>query len=383
MSDTYDVIVVGLGGMGSATVYHLARRGVRVLGLERFLPGHTNGSSHGDSRIIRELYYEHPLYVPLVRRAYELWADLAYESGTALLHLTGGLMMGPRGARIVAGSREAAVEHGLPFDELTAEDIRARFPALRPPDDYTGLWDVRAGYLEPETATLAHLRLAERHGAVLRLGEAVVRWARDGDGVTVTTAAERYRAERLVLTAGAWTSRLVPDLALPLVIERQVLVWLDPPSAAPDPFAADHFPIFLCEYEPHRAVYGFPRLAGGVKASVYHEGEVVADPDGVRRSIDPAEIDRLRSALAPLIPSLARAPVRSSTTCVFTNTPDARFVIDWHPTHANVLIVSPCSGHGFKFAAAIGEVNADLITGRAPVVALDPFAIRRFGRTPS
>jgi sarcosine oxidase len=378
---TADVIVVGLGAMGSAAAYHLARRGVRVLGVDRFPPGHANGSSHGDSRIIRELYYEHPCYVPLVRRAYDLWADLAAESETSLLHVTGGLMMGAPDSTLLTGCRRSAIQHGVPFETLSADEIRRRFPAMDPPDAFVGLWDTRAGYLEPETAVRAHQRLAERHGATLRFGERVTGWEADGSGVAVTTTEGRYHADRLVLAAGGWTAQLVPDLALPLVVERQVLLWFDPeaPAKSPDPFAAERFPIYICEYAPDRAVYGLPRLASGVKAGVHHEGELSADPDSVRRTVDEADVAHVRRALqSGVSPLLAGAPVRAQMTCVYTDTPDAHFVIDTHPGHANVLIVSACSGHGFKFASAIGEACADLLTDQPAAVSLAPFTTARF-----
>jgi sarcosine oxidase len=376
-----DVIVIGLGAMGSAAAYHLARRGARVLGVDRFAPGHANGSSHGDTRIIRELYYEHPCYVPLVRRAYGLWTDLADESETSLLHITGALMMGAPDSTLLTGCRRSAIEHGVPFDTLSADEIRRRFPAMDPPDAFTGLWDTGAGYLEPETAVRAHLRLAERHGATLRFDERVTGWEADDSGVAVTTTVGRYHADSLVLTAGAWTAQLVPDLALPLLVERQVLLWLDPelPTGSPDPFAFERFPIYLCEYAQDRAVYGFPRLASGVKAGVHHEGELGADPDGIRRTIDDADIAHVRHALRTGVsPLLAGSPVRAHTTCLYTDTPDTHFVIDSHPAHANVLIVSACSGHGFKFASAIGEASADLVTDQPTAVSLAPFTIARF-----
>jgi sarcosine oxidase len=252
---------------------------------------------------------------------------------------------------------------------------------MDPPDAFTGLWDARAGYLEPETAVRAHLRLAERHGATLRFDERVTGWEADGDGVTVTTTVGRYHADRLVLAAGGWTAQLVPDLALPLVVERQVVLWFDPdaPAGSSDPFAAERFPIYICEYAPDRAVYGFPRLASGVKAGVHHEGELGADPDAMRRTIDDADAARVRDALRTGVSSLlSGSPVRAHTTCVYTDTPDSHFIIDAHPAHANVLIVSACSGHGFKFASAIGEASADLVTDQPTAVSLAPFSIARF-----
>jgi sarcosine oxidase len=306
VSETYDVIVVGLGAMGSATAYHLARRGCRILGLDQYPPGHTFGSSHGESRIIRELYYEHPLYVPMVKRAYELWTELEAESGVALLFTNGGLMLGVPSGRIVTGSRESAILHGIPYEDLDADEIHRRFHAFRPPERFVGIWDARAGYLRADRVIHAHLELAQRHGAELVFGETVVSWDADGQGVTVATPTRRYRGGRLVLAAGPWMARIVADLALPLMAERQAVAWFDPPASIDD-FAPDRFPIYICEDELGRAVYGFPRLETGVKAAIYHEGEMVSDPADAGRAVDLQEVRALQEALAPVIPALARA----------------------------------------------------------------------------
>jgi sarcosine oxidase len=377
MNDSYDAIVLGLGAMGSATAYELARRGLRVLGLDQYPPGHTHGSSHGDSRIIRELYYEGSLYVPLLQRAYERWAELEHASGASVLRITGGLVLGLPTGHVVSGSRRTAKQLGLAYEDLSAAEIRKRFPALNPPDAFEGVWDARAGYLRPDVAIPAYLALATQHGARFEIGEPAVAWAADGDGVTVTTATRRYRAARLVLAVGSWITRQVPDLHLPIVSERQVLVWFDPIST-PDVFAVDRCPVFICEHQVGRAVYGFPRLPAGVKASIFHDGESITDLDHCRRPVDPAEVRQLQQYLGTFIPALADAPVRTSITCLFTNTPDARFIIDYHPAHPQVVICSPCSGHGFKFASAVGEANADLVTGAPPRTDLSPFALSRF-----
>lgn len=377
MSDSYDAIVLGLGAMGSSTAYELARRGLRVLGLDRYPPGHTRGSSHGDSRIIRELYYEGSLYVPLLQRAYTLWDELERASGASLLRITGGIMLGVPTGDVVNGSRQTARQLGLPYEDLSADEIHARFPALRPPAHFEGVWDARAGYLRPEAAIAAYLALAAQHGARFDIGEAAESWGADGDGVTVATATRRYRADRLVLAVGSWITRQVPDLNLPIVPERQVLAWFDPPTA-PDDFAVDRCPVFICEHQLGRSVYGFPRLITGVKASIFHDGEPVTDPDDYRRSVAPAEIRELQDCLGVFVPALAHAPVRASTTCLFTNTPDARFIIDHHPAYPQVVLSSPCSGHGFKFASAVGEANADLVTGSPSHTDLSPFAVARF-----
>ena len=323
----------------------------------------------------------------MLQRAYDLWSELEQESGASLMRLTGGLMMGVPAGRVVSGSRETAIEQRLPYEYLDADEIRRRFPGLCPPDSYDAVVDARAGYLRADDVLRTHLALAQRHGATLLFGEPVVSWEATGTGtgtgtgVSVSTPTRRYHAGRLVLAVGAWTARVVPDLALPLRPERQVVAWFDPPATGDD-FAPDRFPIFICEHELGRSVYGFPRLSTGVKAAVYHEGELFTDPAEVRRTIDPEEITRLRTALARFAPALAQAPLRGSATCLFTAAPDSRFVIDVHPAHESVVICSACSGHGFKFCNAIGEVNADLVTGRPARYDLSVFALTRFASAP-
>ena len=360
MAESYDVIVAGLGAMGSATAYHLARRGRRVLGLDRYHPGHAFGSSHGESRIIREVYFEHPLFVPIVRRAYELWEDLERETGGELMRITGGLTIGSPEGTMVSGARRSAGVHGIAQDVLTATDLAARFPAFRLREGDTALWDARAGYLRPEACIDAHLSRAAAAGATLRFGEAVTAWQPDGSGVRVVTPGGTYRAGQLVIASGAWARTLLPDLAVPLAVERQVLVWFTP-GTHPEWYDPGRCPIYLWEFAPGRLAYGFPELGLGVKAAIYHEGETVDDPDHVRRSVSREEVEGVRGALRAVLPSLAGEPVRASATCLFTNTPDEYFLVDFHPNHSQVLISSPCSGHGFKFASAIGELQADLL----------------------
>jgi sarcosine oxidase len=379
MSDSLDVIVAGLGAMGSATAYHLARRGARVLGLEQFASGHTLGSSHGDSRIIRELYYEHPLYVPLVQRAYELWEELGEEAGVELLRVTGGVMLGLPASELVRGAMLSGATHGIPAQVLEREEIVSRFPAFAPPEGYVGVWDARAGYLRPEACIEAHATLARRTGATLRYEEPMLRWEADGDGVRVTTPAGEYRAERLAICVGAWTKSLLAELELPLRVERQVLVWLE----APEPmewYDSDRFPIFMCELASGRLVYGFPRLERGVKMAIHHEGALHDSPEQVSRAVLPGDVEGLRESLAHVLPALAEARVRESVTCIYTDTPDAHFLVDFHPLHSRVLFSTPCSGHGFKFSSAIGELQAELLLeGTSTRFDVGAFGLSRFG----
>jgi sarcosine oxidase len=372
---TFDVIVIGLGAMGSAALYQLARHGVRALGVDQFAPPHTQGSTHGRTRIIREAYFEHPLYVPLVRRAYELWGELERESGRTLFHRTGGLMIGPADGAIVAGARHSAVEHDVPHEMLTADEVRRRWPAYHPPDDHAALFELRAGLLLPEACVETYLELARRNGATTRMGERVQTWRRDGEGVAVTTVSATYRADRVVLTAGAWLRELVPDVPLPLTIERQMFHWFEP-TARRDLHHATRCPLALWEFERDRMVATFPDLGDGVKAGVHHEGDTT-DPATVRRSTTPEEDADVRAILARLMPDASGRQLEARV-CLYTNTPDHDFLIDAHPTHAAALLVSPCSGHGFKFASAIGEIVADTVAHGRSAFDLAPFRLARF-----
>ena len=376
----YDAIVVGLGAMGSATLFHLARRGLRVLGLEQFSQGHQLGSSHGDSRIIRETYFEHPLYVPLVQRAHELWRELEERSGTSLMKITGGLMIGPADGMVVTGTLRSAREHELPHEVLTPAEVHERFPAFQIEPHLVAVLDPRAGYLDPEACNRAHLEAARAGGAEARFDEPLLEWTPEGEGVRVRTSVETYTANRLLLAAGAWNSSLTSELRLPLTIERQSVFWLEP-GGPRESYEAERFPIYAYEYKSGHICYGFPRLPRGVKASVMHSGETAPDPDSVVRNVSDAEVKPLRAALRPVLPNLAEAPVRERSVCLFTNTPDHDFIIDFHPLHPQVLISSPCSGHGFKFASAIGELQAELLTTGKSRFDLSPFRIKRWPTT--
>ncbi len=374
MDRSFDVVIVGLGAMGSATAYHLARRNLRVLGLDRFTPPHTFGSSHGQTRIIREAYYEHPLYVPLVQRAYACWTELEQELGQPLFLQTGGLMIGPPESTLVRGAHDSARLHHLSYEVLSAAEIHRRFPALCPDEEMIAVWESRAGILSPEQCVEAHLELAKRHGALLQFGETVTSWEGQGTGVRVVTSQGQYQADRLILSAGPWITRLVPELRLPLWGERQVVLWFEP-AAHPEYFSPQYCPITLWEYAPERIVYNFPDLGQGIKAGLHHEGEA-ATPESIRRTIAPEEIELVRTQMARFIP-WANGALRASTACLYTNTPDWHFLLDFHPACAQVLLVSPCSGHGFKFASVIGEIVADLLTKGCSAFDLTPFRVER------
>ena len=384
MRADYDVAVIGLGAMGSATSYHLAKRGASVIGLDRFAPPHTLGSTHGRTRIIREAYFEHPLYVPLVRRAYENWAALERDAGEQLLHITGGLMIGPSSGELVSGALRSALEHGIAHELLDAAALRHRFPVFHPDPHMVALLEERAGLLLPEQCIDACLRLAKSRGAELRLTEPARSWRVEGGAVVIETDVAAYRARRAVISAGAWLPELVPDVELPLRVERQMFHWFEPASDAPA-LRAERCPIALWEFEPGRLFATFPDLGDGVKIGIHHEGEETT-PDDVRRTISAAEDEGVRALLERYMPAAA-GDLRESRVCMYTNTPDDHFLIDSHPAHPEVVIASPCSGHGFKFASVIGEVLADLATGAPPAFDLTPFRLTsreggREGRSP-
>jgi sarcosine oxidase len=373
-SDKFDVVIVGLGAMGSAALYHLASRGVKVLGIDRFVTPHIHGSTHGRTRIIREAYYEHPCYVPIVQRAYELWASLEKEIGEQLFVQTGGLMVGPPEGELFEGALRSATEHGLAHTILEPSQVHARFPGFRVPEGSMALHEPRAGLLFPEKCVEAHLALAMRAGATIRSGVTVTDWNAD-DTVRIGTDAGELRARTLILAAGPWLPALVPDLELPLEVERQLFHWFEPASHR-EWYDAAHSPISLIEYADGRFFATFPDVGHGVKAGVHHEGSVI-DIDAPRAPATEAEGAELQALLSRYLPQAA-GRILDRATCVYTNTPDHDFLLDHHPAHANVLIASPCSGHGFKFSSAIGEILADMATTGETGFDLSPFAISRF-----
>ncbi|RVT99062.1 N-methyl-L-tryptophan oxidase [Rhodovarius crocodyli] len=357
----YDVIVVGVGGMGSATLWQLARRGLKVLGLERFDIPHGMGSSHGVTRIIRLPYYESPAYVPLLRRAYALWRELEAATGARVLHTHGSLDAGPEGSRVFHGALDAARQHDLPHEVLTGAEINARFPGYRLPKDHLGLLQPEGGYVMSEKAIIAHVAAAHAAGAEIHARERVLRWEASGtgEGVTVTTDKGRYQAGRLVLTAGAWMADLAPLLADKAVPERQVLAWLQP--SEPALFRPEVFPVFNLEVEEGR-YYGFPEVeVPGFKFGRYHHLNETMPAEAMRRDVDAADEALLRAFSARYFPA-GNGPTMALRSCIFTNTPDEDFILDHHPAHPQVVLASPCSGHGYKFCSVIGEILADLST---------------------
>jgi len=373
----YDAIVLGLGAMGSATVQSLARAGHRVLGLDRFAPPHTLGSSHGRTRIIREAYFEHPSYVPLVRRAFDLWRELERASGRVLYTKTRGITIGAEQGTLVRGALASAEAYDVPHRVLSASELRRHYPGLQPLDDMVGVVEDRAGVLFPEACIAAMLDLARADGAELRLDEPAVAWEASADGVRVGTPSGEYRAEQLVIAGGAWMRQLVPALGPVLSVVRQPVHWFEPAMHA-EAFAPDRCPVTLWEYAPGHMFYTLPDFGDGVKAGVHYEGQIV-DPDHVDRHTLPDEDARVTDLLRRFMPH-AKGHLRDSSVCLYTNTPDLHFIIDVHPAHAGrVVVLSACSGHGFKFATVVGEVAVELLTTGRSRYDLSLFRMGRFG----
>lgn len=361
----FDVIVVGLGGMGSAAAAHAASRGQRVLGLEQFQVGHDQGSSHGRSRVIRLAYFEDPAYVPLLRRAYDLWRRLERDTGRRLLDITGGLMIGSPNSEVVAGSLRSAREHDLEHAMLDAREIHRRFPSLTPRPGEVALFEHAAGIVFPEEAIRAHLDVAVDHGAHVHLDERVEDWlVHSNNTVTVRTSRATYECARLILAPGPWAASLFKIDWLPLEVEPQQLHWFKPAGGAA-PFAGDRFPIYIWDLGGGIQFYGFPADEEGRVKVAFFRSKVKGER-------------AMRDALRPCLPALAGGELVETVYCKYTLTPDQHFVIGTHPEHANVVIASPCSGHGYKFASVIGEILADLAIDGATSHPVGLFAPARF-----
>ena len=387
--DKYDAVILGLGAMGSAAAYQLGKRGAKVLGLDRFAPPHAYGSSHGDTRITRLAIGEGVHYTPLALRSHEIWREIETETGADLLTVTGGLIIssGSRtGALHVddffANTVAAAKKHGIAHRILDAADIRRRFSAFRVRDDEIGYYEPQAGFLRPENCVRAQLALAQKHGAEIHTDEKVLGFAASDDGVTIETDRGRYAAGKLIVTAGAWLPELLgARFSANFKVLRQVLFWFDVEGPIA-PFLPGNCPVFIWELQgPKQAIYGFPAIDGphgGVKIAT-QQYEHTTTPGSVNRTVSDAEASAMHQKyVAPYLPELSRKCIRS-VACLYTVTPDAGFVIDFHPESKRVIIASPCSGHGFKHSAAIGEALAELAIEGKSRFDLSAFRIGRFG----
>ena len=376
LSKQFDVIVLGVGAMGASACYQLAARGAVVLGLEQFGIPNDQGSAHGQSRAFRMCYFEHPDYVPLLRRSLELWHELEELTERKLLHMTGGIWFGPNDCELITGSRDAAVTHGLDYEWIEHDDAAKRYPQFTVPDEYVGFYEPQAGVLLPERIISACAEHAAKHGAVLRAMEQVVKWRANARGVNVQTTQGTYEAEHLIVCAGPWSSRILDEIGVKLSVTRQIAIWVQPPEA--ELFALGALPIWAIDRPAGGMYYGFPTLddTPGFKLSVHCPG-LPTDPDAIDRVAQGDEMNELREMLGRFIPG-ADGPLLEASVCMYTNTPDAHFIVDHHPQHANVTIACGFSGHGFKFASVIGEVLADLALDGRTELPIGFLGVRRF-----
>jgi sarcosine oxidase len=379
---TYDAIVLGAGGVGSAAIWQLARRGLRVLGIDRFSPPHDQGSSHGQTRIIRQAYFEHPNYVPLLLESYRLWEELEELVGERLKFETGLLEVGPRDGVVVPGVLAAAREHGLAVEQLAAAEIEARWPAFRLDEtggssELAGVYEPRAGYLKVEECVAACLSEAKRLGAEILPNTAVVDWQADDD-IRVRTAAGEFRAARLVIAAGAWAGPLLASCGVALQVRRKPLFWYEPRDESPT--AAYGFPCFLFEL-PHGVFYGFPAIdQRGLKAAEHSGGTLVDDPLHVDRRLHRADHETVDQFVRKFIPAVHPA-CREHAVCLYTMSPDEHFIVDRHPADPRIVFAAGLSGHGFKFTPVLGQALAELATEgvtRQPTAFL---SLERFARS--
>ena len=371
----FDVIVAGGGAMGTAATWQLAKRGLRVACLDRFAPPHVLGSSHGSTRIIREAYFEHPQYVPLVRRAFALWDELAQQVAVLPLYfLTGGAYIGSANSALLRGVLASVRTHAIPHEVLEPDALAQRYPALKAEFGMKAIVEERAGFVHVAAAIRAMRAQAMAGGAQLEDLEPVEHFDVGANDVTVRTARETYRADRLVVAVGAWIRELVPQLARIFTVQRQVTVWCAARGAGVAPNEA---PVTIWELESGETFYTIPDEGDGFKIGV-HYGGALTNVDDIDRKVSDAEQQKARELLARYIPPAA-GEIRSASVCMYTNTPDLHFAIDWLPgANERVLIVSPCSGHGFKFAPAIGEIAAAMITNGHSDFDIGPFSLGRF-----
>jgi sarcosine oxidase len=374
----FDVVVCGLGATGSAALYQLARRGARVLGLERFTPGHERGSSHGETRIIRLGYFEHPSYVPLVRSAYAAWREIEAAADRQLLHVTGIVEIGPPGGVLVPGTLASIRRHGLRHEILAAPELMQRFPAFRVPADFLGVVQPEGGFLEAEPSIEAMVGLARAKGAEIRAGETIAAIEPVAGGVRITTDRGVAEGGAAIVALGPWLKAVLADLPAPIRVTRQVMAWFEPVD--PAPLGGGRLPVFLLESR-HGIHYGFPPLrSAAIKVAKHHHRDQTVDADAHDRTVSAEDELLIRAALAEHLPA-ANGKMIKAMTCLYTVTPDGDFIIDRLPRAPQIVVASPCSGHGFKFAPAIGEILADLATTGATRHDISRFALARFGGT--
>ena len=374
MNNTSDVIIIGLGAMGSATSMFLSHNGVKVIGFDSYSPPHEFGSSLGHTRVIREAYHEGTTYVPIVQRAYEIWFEMNENSKVPIIETYGGLLIG-RKTGDIENALKSANKYDIPIKKMTSDEISQKFSVLNPPKEYIGLLESRGGAVFVENSINHMLNTALNNGSIHKYNERVVRWSKKSNYYLVETNLGNYKAEKLVFSSGAWITKLLPTLKLPIKIERQVLFWFSP-RKNPDKFKSINMPNSGWDLDNGLSFYTMPNLENrGFKVAMHHNGEFV-DPDTLIRESNDSDLKMVRDFLEEYIPD-GNGELIDSKVCMYTDTPDQDFLIDSHPDDENIIICSPCSGHGFKFTPAIGEICSSLIINNSTNFDLDKFSLER------
>ena len=374
MNNTSDVIIIGLGAMGSATSMFLSHNGIKVIGFDSYSPPHEFGSSLGHTRVIREAYHEGTTYVPIVQRAYEIWLEMNENSKVPIIETYGGLLIG-RKTGDIENALKSANKYDIPIKKMTSDEISQKFSVLNPPKEYIGLLESRGGAVFVENSINHMLNTALNNGSIHKYNERVVRWSKKSNYYLVETNLGNYKAEKLVFSSGAWITKLLPTLKLPIKIERQVLFWFSP-RKNPDKFKSINMPNSGWDLDNGLSFYTMPNLENrGFKVAMHHNGEFV-DPDTLIRESNDSDLKMVRDFLEEYIPD-GNGELIDSKVCMYTDTPDQDFLIDSHPDDENIIICSPCSGHGFKFTPAIGEICSSLIINNSTNFDLDKFSLER------
>lgn len=382
LMEEYDVIVVGLGAMGSAATYQLAKSGAKVLGIDRFSPPHSFGSSHGDTRITRLAIGEGEEYTPLAKRSQELWREAERETGYELLVQCGELLITAKGAgqhgieSFIEPTFAAAERHNIPFEKLDTDQLRARFPQFKIGGNEEGYYEPNGGYVWAERTVQTYIELSKKYGAAINTHEQVLSF-QDGEEVEVQTDKGRYRSKKLIITAGPWINELVTDFPELFKIYRQVLYWFDLNDGYYETYK--NMPTFIWLFNNADQIYGFPAVdgkKGGIKVAT-EDYTATTDPNDVNRDVSEDEVNSIYSKyIKEYLPGVSSVCIRSAT-CMYTVTPDSKFVIDYHPKYSNIIVASPCSGHGFKHSAAIGEALSQMVTNGKSAIDLSACSFNR------
>ena len=378
MSQQFDLIVLGCGGVGSAATYYATKRGLKVLSLEQFEPVHARGSSHGDTRVIRQAYFEHPDYVPLLQRAYTLWHELEKSVEAQLFFRTGLLEIGPESGVLIPGVRRAAALHHLPLEDIQRNEFHERFPGFHLPDGSVAVFEANAGFLLVERCIHHYIHESKRLGSDLRFNQHVISYEVNASGVRVVTAAEQFVAPKLIITAGAWASQFLSNINLKLHVLKKHLHWY--PHSPSFYHLHRNAPTFFFETQDGY-FYGFPsRDSRGVKVAQHSGGEAVNDPSNLDRSLDVrerAQVDRFLQAHLPQV----TLPATGHAVCMYTMSPDEHFIVDQHPNHPQITFAAGLSGHGFKFASVLGELLVQLAIDNELQLPLEFLSLKRFSRS--